>query len=214
MRKLMTNNKNVVALSVFVAFSACLFAAPANAAAVNFNNIGGVTAGTDPVATVGPLADSFSTAEYGTTLNEVSVRLLAGTPSDGGSIRVQLLANSSNNPGAMLTTIGTLSDSSLSSSLANYTLTLATPYSLAANTRYWIELVSAGSSAEWAWSYDQSGPGVANQYLSNTFGTFANSGSAPYQMQVVTAAPEPAGLASIGIALVGVAAVIRRRLTA
>lgn len=211
MRKLATNKMKTAAVVAFAALCSCMFAIPAQAAAINFNNVTAATAGTDSVASVGPLADSFSTAEYGTTLNQVSVKLLADTPSDGGSVRLQLLSNSSNNPGAVLTTLGTFADSSLSTSLANYTLTVTTPFGLTANTRYWIEMVSTGSSAAWAWSFDETGPGVSNQFLSNAFGTFANIGNSPYQMQVVTASPEPSTLAIMGIGLVGVAAAIRRR---
>ena len=150
---------NIAALSILAALYGIAFAAPANADVVSFNNLNATTVDADPIATYGPIAGSFSTADYRTTLTQVSLKLSGA--SDNGSVAVQLLSDSSTSPGSVLSTIGTLNDSLLRSTLSNYTLTLATPFNLAANTRYWIELISNGSSANWAWSEDISGAGVA-----------------------------------------------------
>lgn len=197
---------NIAALSILAAFT---FAVPVHADVFTFDNLNATTVDADSLATFGPIAASFSTANYGTTLTEVSLKLSA--TADTGSLTVQLLSDASTSPGSVLSTIGTLSDSLLSSTLLNYTFTLAAPFNLAANTRYWIELTSIGSSANWAWSQDIAGPGVAGEYISNTNGIFANSTEAPYQMQVLTAAPEPSGYAILGFGLLGLVAALRKR---
>jgi len=205
----MKTNTKIATLSILAVLFGITFAAPANAAAISFDNLNATSVDADSITTFGPIAGSFSTDGFGTTLLEVSLKL-SGT-ADAGSVDVQLLSDSSTSPGSLLSTIGTLNDSLLSSTLLNYTLTLATPFNLAANTRYWINLVSNGSSANWAWSQDISGPGVAGEYISNINGVFANSSEAPYQMQVVTSTPEPAGYGILGFGLLGIATAIRKR---
>ena len=161
----MKTNTKIAKLSILAVLFGITFAAPANAAAISFDNLNATSVDADSIATFGPIAASFSTDGFGTTLLQVSLKL-SGT-ADAGSVDVQLLSDSSTSPGSLLSTIGTLNDSLLSSTLLNYTLTLATPFNLAANTRYWIKLISNGSSANWAWSQDISGPGVAGEYISN-----------------------------------------------
>lgn len=192
------------ALPVLAALYGLIFTATANADVVTFSNLNAATVDADSIAAYGPIADSFSTAEYGTTLNQVSL-LLNGAP-DSGSVTVRLLSSSFLSPGSVLTTIGTVNDSSLSSTLTSYTLPLASPFQLGANTRYWIQLTSNNSSANWAWSANVSGPGVAGEYLSNANGVFENASEAPCQMQVITSAPEPSNLAVLGLGLMGIAA--------
>lgn len=199
---------NIAALSIVAALCGLGFVAPAKADAVRFNNLNAATVDADSIATYGPIAGSFSTAEYASTLTQLSFKLSGS--SDNGSVTVQLLSDSSISPGSLLNTIGTINDTSLRSNLANYSLTPATPFSLAANTRYWIRLTSNNSSANWAWSQDVSGPGVAREYIANTNGVFANSSEAPYQMQVLTSTPEPASCGILGLAILGVIGAVRK----
>ena len=107
--------------------------------------------------------------------------------------------------GAVLETIGTLSEASLFGSNALYTV--STSYTLAANTRYWIELASNDTDRNWSWSLDTSGTGVAGEYFANQegtgiFGVFPNS-EGPYQMDVsgTTIVPEPGSLMLLGAGL-------------
>jgi hypothetical protein len=178
-----------------------------------YNNLSATSGGADFVAAnppsnpnnvaQGPLADSFSTGASAVNLSDV--KLLLGLFPNGtttGSITVTLNSDSSTSPGAVLTTIGTINDSSLSSTLG--VVDLATSFSLAANTRYWIELsTSNNSSAQWSWSNDTSGVGVANEFFFNEHGAAPNS-NGPYQMEVTaqtatTGVPEPSTLTLLGI---------------
>lgn len=210
----MVMKKTYVAIASTVALFLALMAATQVRASTIYNNIGSSTMDEDPVSSLGPLADSFSTGSSGFSLEQVAVDLLATTPADGGSLSVLLLSDSSTSPGPVLDAIGALDDASLSTSLADYTLTLATPYTLAPDTRYWIELSSSTSSAEWAWSVDSTAQGVAGEYVASSFGVFSNI-FGPYQMElsgtvIPTSAPEPSTLLLIGVGLLGLAWLYRR----
>ena len=181
--------------------------APLGQAQVLYNNLAaapsdsccsGSSTGTgDPVGSNwGPLADSFSTGASSFDFTGVTV-LLNGTSSNG-TITAYLLSNSivsidgalEQSPGAVLETIGTLSESSLSDSNALYTFLASSSYTLAANTTYWIELSATDNAANWSWSLDTSGVGVADQYFANqqgtgSFLTFPNT-DGPYQMEVAS----------------------------
>lgn len=184
-----------------------------------YNNLAAVSSGADGVAIsgftndFGPLADSFSTGSSAVALTSVTLDLQATNPGDGGIFTVTLDSDNSTSPGSALETIGTISDSSLTSSLADYTLT--TDFALSADTRYWIELssLSPTSSAYWSWSTDTSGTGVANEFFWNQGGVHPNSDS-PYQMDVEAGAPEPSSLLLLGSGLMMLAAPLRRRLCA
>ena len=191
----MNKYTNIAVLAILAAFS---FTVPANADVISFDNLNATSVDADSLAAVGPIAGSFSTSAFASKLSQVSFKL-SGT-ADAGSVTVQLLSDSSSSPGSVLGTIGTLSDSLLTGTLSNFTVIPSTTFNLLASTRYWIQLVSNSSSANWAWSEDISGPGVAGQFIANTNGVFANSTEAPYQMQVLTIAPEPSyGILSFGI---------------
>ena len=89
-----------------------------------------------------------------------------------GSFTVALYADSgSATPGTQLATIGTLNDTDLSDTLTAYHFALT--YPLAATTRYWIGLsTDDGSTAEWSWSSDISGTGVAGEYNKTAYRSF------------------------------------------
>jgi hypothetical protein len=191
----MTLTKKVLLLGVLIGL-ASLGSARADTL---YNNLGATGTGADPVGSDwGPLADSFSTGSSPFDFTSLTV-ILSGTPSSG-TTTAYLLSDSSTNPGSILETIGTFDEASLTSGPGLFTLN--TSYVLSPDTRYWIELTSDDNNANWQWSLDTSGPGVAGEFV----GSFQGSGSwqvfssanGPYQMEVtgtqVSRVPEPSTL--------------------
>jgi hypothetical protein len=213
--------KSALARASFLGALAMSIAFAAHASSL-YNNLPATTVGADSVSDFGPLFDSFSTGSSAVVLSSVTLDVLAVNPDSGGSFTVTLDSDIPGSPatvdppGPVLETIGTISDSSLTTLLADYTLTA--DYALSADTRYWIELNSTGSdsSALWSWSLDTSGPGVAGEFFANDNGVFPNTGG-PYQMDVETGGsvtPEPSTLLLLGSGLMTLAAPLRRRLSA
>src|SRR5581483_1865519 len=165
----------------------------------------------------GPLYESFSTGSNAVSLTDVVVKLAAVAtskdaaaprgsahagaqaaslqPRSNGSITVALYSDSYTRPGALLITLGTVSDATLATSQnSNFDFPLLTPYALQANTRYWIGFSTTnGSTAGLAWTNDDTGPGAASEYNYFQGTPYPNSGG-PYQIRVTaqpTAAPPP-----------------------
>jgi hypothetical protein len=151
------------------------------------------------------LGDSFSTGTNTSPLSDVKLVLVANNPSDGGSVQVGLYSDigtpSTPNPGSLLLNIGSLADSSMASTYAVYDFSLATPYALADNTRYWVEVSSSNGSAEWVYSYSNGGVGVVNEYWFDGGAPQSNSGG-PYLMSV-TSVPLPASALMFAAGLLG-----------
>jgi hypothetical protein len=175
-------------------------AATPAAADVLYNNLPplATSGGTAAVSTAdhGPLGDSFSTGSTAENLTDVELLIDVGNvdpPAD--SFTVDLYSDSSTSPGSLLDTIATVDDSSLTNSLAVYDFTLGTPYSLAADTRYWIELSGDSTSGQWSYDVSNTGIGVAGEFNYYDGTSFANSAFTPYQMEVMatpaSAVPEP-----------------------
>ncbi|MGA3131866.1 MAG: choice-of-anchor R domain-containing protein [Terracidiphilus sp.] len=183
-----------------------------------YNNLSASPFGADSVYGDVIVFDSFSTGSSPVLLDSVTLELLLdpgnGNSGDGGIVTVTLDSDNSTSPGSALETIGTIGDSALTFSPADYTLT--TDFALSADTRYWIELTSPGgaSSADWSWNFGTSGPGVAGEYYGNESGVHQNTGG-PYLMDVeATVTPEPSSLLLLGSGLMMLAAPLRRRLCA
>jgi len=203
-----------------------LLATAANAGSVIlYNNLSASTEDYDEISDsiFGPLSDSFSTGASSVRLTDVKVLLeLFGSPT--GSVTVSLLSSNETtmpypSPGSTLLSIGTVSDTSIPPVPLHTPTVVDVPvpsYSLAANTRYWIQLGSTnGSTAGWDFSLDTSGTGVASEYFANPkFGVTPNLGNDPYQMQVsgfTGTIPEPTSVVLLGVGIGGIIVVSRFR---
>jgi hypothetical protein len=183
-----------------------------------YDNLLATTASQDSVNSFGPLADSFSTGGYAGTIGDVQLNLTIGGPQNQvGVVTVELLnSNDTTNPPtpgtSVLATLGMVHDTDLSSTPGATNIVDLGPnsFALAANTRYWIELVDttppgAGpSSIFWNWSLDTSGPGVGSEFFNNANGSFPNNPDGPYQMLVAPQViPEPSSAILLGVGLLG-----------
>jgi len=161
---------------------------PAHATTL-YDNLGAISAGTNPANGFGPLYDSFSTGTSSFSLDSLSLLIDASAPGDQGTFSISILADSGSSIFGIYTS-GPFADSTLSTSLAPFSLSFV-PLSLPADTLYWVALSSsANGSVNWSWSYDTSGPGVADEFFANTTGVFPNS-DGPYQMEVGGLNPTP-----------------------
>jgi hypothetical protein len=173
-----------------------------------YDNLVYASGGADPasVAGFGPLFNSFSTGSVAFGLSQIDLALTASSP-DNGSFTISVL-DGQNFPNAVVLSVGTFSDTKLSSAVSTFTVNFA-PLTLVANSRYWIELsASATSSVEWSFDGDASGIGVAGEIFQNQNGVF-DSSDGPYQMQIsdgqVSAVPELPSWTMMVLGFVGLA---------
>ena len=161
----------------------------------------------DGVSMYGPEGFSFTT--LATTANLTDVKLsLNGAGSGSGSVSVALYSNNGlgPQPGSLLASIGVVKDTAINGNVL-YDLPMATPYALAANTRYWILLTpSNGTVLGLNWSLADAGPGVPSEYtyseqeiISNSHSTYiglvdgTTAGGTPFETELAPLGPGPEG---------------------
>ncbi len=168
---------------------------------------------------------SFTTGS--SSYNLQSATLLFQQLTASPNLFVRLYSNSSGTPGTLITSF--TNPASITTSLANNTFTLATPYTLAANTTYWLVSGVSDNVGNYQWgyttSYAQTGlPGwtIGDGYVeSNNQGggwtSFPTDG--PYQFSLEgttstppTSVPEPGSVvALLGLGGLGLASSLKKR---
>ena len=117
----------------------------------------------------GPLADSFTTGAQAVYLPSVTLELDLYTtnPGDLGSIQATLWSDTGNIPpgrNSLLASFASVADSSLTANAYSLVSVSSTQnITLAANTRYWVQLGSSSASSSWAYG-PYSGVGVSGEY--------------------------------------------------
>lgn len=196
----------LVSFAAAVTFAVCSVPAQATSV-VLYNNLGGSIVGRDPLVSFGPLADSFSTGGTAVNLSDVKVNLWTGAIVDPLAT-ISLLGDNSTSPGALISTLGTVDVSGSTPTV--YDLG-GLSVSLAASTRYWIEVTTSDTNMEWPWTTATGGTGVAGEFFSNANGVFPNSGG-PYLMEVSAMVPEPPVLPIFALGCLAMVFLGRRRL--
>lgn len=187
----------------------------ANAANIIYSNLGAASSGSDLEASLSPNYNSFTSAAFEQIL--IGLELALSGPGGTGIINIGLYNDSNTSPGTLVTTLGTINDSSIISGVNDYSLSLNSNPVLAPSTRYWIGLLDTTGTEGWSYSIDISGTGVAGQYWKSagTSAVIANGNTidtAPYQMLVTTSpVPEPTTLALTGFGGLTALVIARRR---
>jgi len=208
---------------------ACAILVPAaNAATVPvFNNLMVATTSASPIATAGPFYGSFWSASDASVLADISLRFIrVGTNTD--VLSIQLFHDSGGNtPGALQASLASIAVNSIATTYTNYQFGTSgyvgeiaflpgLNLNLTANTRYWIGVISSGTtstSEKWAISSTSAGTlGVVGEYRTNKSGTVQNFvGGSPFQMRVdVSPVPEP-GTILLSVFGLGTLVFLRRR---
>ena len=191
----------------------CLAGALASALTADtivYDNTGESSAGSDGVDFVGPLDNSFASDAAG-TITALQLILNGDGTLSSGVLDVGLFADNLTAPGELIADLGSIDDSMLSNTPAIFNITLTAFPPLTGDTLYWIGLFGT-TTAEWAYDYDDSGIGVADEFFANQIGVFSNDND-PYQLSVTeggSVAPEPSSTILIVVGI-GVLTLLRRR---
>ena len=146
---------------------------------VLFNSLGGAVTGAVSVDFADPWAASFSTGAAAVTLNDVKFGLYFDASFGGqanGKLVVSLDSDSSTAPGTVISALGTITHSALPTIAAGtFDVSGFAPVSLAAHTRYWVELTDSDIGVQWTATSTVTGPGVASEFTDNSNTATANT---------------------------------------
>jgi PEP-CTERM motif len=91
---------------------------------------------------------------------------------------------------------------------------LGTPFAASANTQYWVSIVpDLGFPPQWGWGTSADGDGVGYQVFFGAGGAVASDFAFALNGTAQTSTPEPGSLVLLGTGLIGLAGVIRRKLS-
>ena len=131
-----------------------------------FNNLGAQHYSAYEISNGILFTDSFSTDASAFDLRSVTLLLAVNGsyPAGSDTLIVDLFADSSNSPGQLLETIGTLDTSQISYLVDYAEYTFNTSYALAADSRYWIGLTTSHGTAGFAIWEQSPEPGWNHRY--------------------------------------------------
>nr|WP_275265316.1 choice-of-anchor R domain-containing protein [Microcystis aeruginosa] len=168
---------------------------------------------------------SFTTGSGSYNLNSATLLFQENTADPNLFLRIY--SNSSGTPGTQLTSF--TNPASITTSLANNTFTLATPYTLAANTTYWLVSGISSGTGSYLWGYTSSAAqtGLPGWTIGDGYVESKDQGgswisrptSGPYQFSLEgtenappTSVPEPGSVvALLGLGGLGLASSLKKR---
>jgi hypothetical protein len=110
-------------------------------------------------------AQSFATGAGSTTVTEVQLNLVCFDQGDGGHVTVSLLTDTSESPGTLVATLGTIADSAIPDSFSTVDLTVTDAGALTADTRYWIQVAATTDNVNWGATDETTGTEVSTQFM-------------------------------------------------
>ena len=152
-----------------------------------FNSLGSAISGATGVDLIDPAAASF-TATVTATLLSVQIGVYRNplvASAATGSLNVSLYSDIGTAPGTTIATLATITHADLPTGIdSTVDVTGFTGVTLTAGTRYWIELTDTGLGVCWTYALDQSGTGVAGEFINDSYASLSDSTAGALRMEV------------------------------